>query len=69
MNGAATDNPKLADLAKDTTNYDDSKHKMTTDWGNKISNTDDWLAVTTDDTYGPGLLEDGHGREKVGPHL
>ena len=65
MDGAATDNPKLADLAKDTTNYDESKHKMTTDWGSKISNTDHWLAVSTEDRYGPGLLEDGHGREKV----
>ena len=65
MNGAATDNEKLKDLSKDTTNYDESKHKMTTDWGNKVSNTDHWLAVSTDDKYGPSLLEDGHGREKV----
>ena len=67
--GAATPNPKLADLSRDTTNYDQSKDKMTTDWGNKVSNTDHWLAVSTDDSYGPSLLEDGHGREKVGHHI
>lgn len=40
MDGAASQNPKLADLAKDTTHYDSSKHKMTTDFGTKVSNTD-----------------------------
>ena len=69
MDGAAEQNPKLADLAKDTVNYDESKHKMTTDWGNKVSNTDHWLSASTDDRYGPALLEDGHGREKVGRYL
>lgn len=69
MDGSATENAKLSDLAKDTTNYDESRHKMTTDWGNKVSNTDHWLAATTEDRQGPGLLEDGHGREKVGCYL
>ena len=65
MNGGATDNPKLADMAKDTVDSADTNARLTTDWGNKVSNTDHWLAVSNDDRYGPSLLEDGHGREKV----
>ncbi len=66
MNGAATDNPKLADMSKDMVNSDDTNARITTDWGNKVSNTDHWLSVSTEEKYGPALLEDGHGREKVG---
>lgn len=65
MDAAATDNPKLADLAKDTVDSADANARLTTDWGNKVSNTDHWLAISNDDRYGPSLLEDGHGREKV----
>lgn len=66
MNGAATDNPKLADMSKDMVNSADSNARITTDWGSKVSNTDHWLSVSTEERYGPALLEDGHGREKVG---
>lgn len=52
MNGGPTQNAKLADLAKDTTDYDGSKHKLTTDWGSKVSNTDHWLSVSTEDRQG-----------------
>lgn len=65
MDRAASSNPKLADLAKDTTHYDSSKNKMTTDWGNKVSNTDHWQTASTEDHIGPSLLEDNHAREKV----
>ena len=65
MDGSATKNPKLTDLAKDTYDSHDTKAKMTTDFGQKVSNTDDWLTVSTEDRTGPSLLEDGHGREKV----
>lgn len=65
MNGGASQNAKVADLAKDTTDYDGSEYKMTTDWGNKVNNTDHWLSVSTEERQGPSLLEDGHGREKV----
>lgn len=65
MDGAAIDNPKLADMSKDTVNSQDSNARITTDWGQKVSNTDHWLAVSTEDKYGATLLEDGHGREKV----
>lgn len=67
MDGAASDNPKLAQLSQHTVNYDASQNaRITTDFGTKVSNTDHWLSVSTDDHYGPTLLEDGHGREKVG---
>ena len=67
MDGAASDNPKLAQLSQDTVNYDASQNaRITTDFGTKVSNTDHWLSVSTDDHYGPALLEDTHGREKVG---
>ena len=67
MNGSATNNPKLADLAKDTYNTEDTNTRITTDFGQKVGNTDHWLSVSTDDRYGPALLEDTHGREKVFP--
>ena len=65
MTGAQT-NAKLADLAKDTYNYSEDKNaRITTDFGTKVSNTDDWLTASNDDHVGPSLLEDFHAREKV----
>ena len=67
MDGAASDNAKLAQLSQHTVNYDTSQNaRITTDFGTKVNNTDNWLSVSTDDHYGPTLLEDTHGREKVG---
>lgn len=42
-----------------------SKADMTTDFGTKVENTDDWLRVTNNDKTGPMLLEDAIAREKV----
>lgn len=56
--------PKLADLQKDTVELDNKKH-MTTDYGIKISNPDNWLRVVDDKYTGPSLLEDQIAREKV----
>lgn len=39
--------------------------RMTSDFGTKQSNTDDWLRVANGDKTGPSLLEDAFGREKV----
>lgn len=61
----ASNTRKLDDMAKETVNYHDEKNKLTTDYGVKISNTDDWLKVATEDKTGPMLLEDPFGREKV----
>lgn len=69
MNGATSQNSKVADLSKDTKDSHDPNEKLTTDWGSKVSDTDHWLTVSTEDQYGPALLEDGHAREKVSDAL
>jgi len=56
---------KHRQLDKDSRDYMDSSACLTTDFGVKQSNTDDWLKVATEDKTGPMLLEDGHGREKI----
>lgn len=55
---------KIADMARDTVEPT-SKDRLTSDWGVKQSNTDDWLRVVSDDHTGPSLLEDPFAREKV----
>jgi catalase len=65
LNDSTTNNPKLADIAKDTYNTEDTNTRITTDFGQKVGDTDHWLSVSTEDRYGPALLEDTHGREKV----
>jgi len=60
MDGAASQNPKLADLAKDNTHYDSAQNaRMNTDCGNKVSNTNHWLTASTEDHIRPSLLKDG----------
>lgn len=39
--------------------------RISSDWGTKQSNTDDWLKVHNGETTGPMLLEDGFAREKI----
>lgn len=39
--------------------------RITSDYGVKQNNTDQWLRVATEDQTGPSLLEDTFGREKV----
>jgi catalase len=56
---------KVADLAKNTVDYNDPKNRITTDYGVKQSNTDDWLKVVSDSHTGPMLLEDHASREKI----
>lgn len=56
---------KVADLARDTVDYHDPQNRITTDFGVKQNNTDDWLKVATEDHTGPQLLEDHMGREKI----
>lgn len=41
--------------------------RITSDFGTKQTNTDDWLKVNSKDKTGPMLLEDNFGREKVSP--
>lgn len=53
MDGAASNNPKLAQMAEHTFKYDTSQNaRITTDFGQKVSNTDHWLSASTEDHYG-----------------
>ena len=56
---------KMAQLAAVTKDVHDDKWRITSDYGVKQSNTDDWLKIATDDQTGPQLLEDQFAREKV----
>jgi hypothetical protein len=58
-------NAKVAQLAADTKDVHDPSHRITSDYGVKQNNTDDWLGVATGDKQGPMLLEDTFAREKV----
>lgn len=62
---AGAPNKKIADLATETKDVHDKSWKMTSDYGVKQNNTDDWLGVQSEDKTGPMLLEDTFGREKV----
>jgi catalase len=56
---------KMAQFAAVTKDVHDDKWRITSDFGVKQNNTDDWLKVATDDQTGPSLLEDHFAREKV----
>ena len=56
---------KQQDMAKDTKDAMDSQYRLTTDYGVKQSNTDQWLRVVNENRTGPALLEDSAGREKI----
>ena len=55
---------KIADLQSDIRTPSE-KDRITSDYGVRQSNTDDWLKVVSEDHTGPMLLEDPFGREKV----
>jgi len=52
-------------MAKDTKDAMDTSYRLTTDYGVKQSNTDQWLRVVNENRTGPALLEDSAGREKI----
>lgn len=56
---------KVAQLAEVTKDVHDDQWRITSDYGVKQNNTDDWLTVGNDDQTGPLLLEDHFAREKV----
>jgi catalase len=56
---------KVADLAAHTKDVGDKSYRITSDYGVKQTNTDDWLKVATEDKTGPMLLEDHFAREKI----
>ena len=55
---------KVHDLQRDIRENDDNV-RMTSDFGVRQGDTDDWLKVVNEDHTGPMLLEDVFGREKV----
>ncbi|KAL9089279.1 MAG: hypothetical protein Q9165_005847 [Trypethelium subeluteriae] len=56
---------KQRDLERDVKNVHDPNWRITSDFGVKQSNTDDWLRVATEEQTGPSLLEDPFAREKI----
>jgi hypothetical protein len=62
---AGMENAKVASMAADTKDVHDKNHRITSDFGVKQSNTDNWLSASTENKNGPMLLEDQFGREKV----
>ncbi|KAF2112132.1 catalase-like domain-containing protein [Lophiotrema nucula] len=56
---------KVADLSRDTRDIHSGTHHITSDYGVKQINTDDWLTIANDDKTGPLLLEDPFAREKI----
>ncbi|KAF2259576.1 catalase-domain-containing protein [Lojkania enalia] len=56
---------KVADLQKDMKDVHNKEACITSDFGVKQTNTDDWLKVANDDKTGPMLLEDPFAREKI----
>lgn len=63
--GGSVEGEKLADLSRDTKDYHDPKNRLTTDYGVKQANTDDWLKIVNEDHTGPMLMEDHAAREKI----
>jgi catalase len=57
-------NEKHADMASAIKTQTD-KDRITTDYGVRYGNPDDWLRVVSNDQTGPSLLEDPIGREKI----
>lgn len=62
MTPGSTD--KVANMARDTISPS-SQDRLTTDFGVRQANNDDWLKVVSKDKTGPALLEDTFGREKA----
>lgn len=59
-----TDDPKRRDMKHDIVDCT-SKSVLTTDYGIKVRDTDNWLRVSDGQKPGPSLLEDQIAREKI----
>jgi catalase len=62
--GGASD-AKAAQLSTVTKDVHSGNWRITSDFGTKQTNTDDWLKAASEDKTGPALLEDGFAREKI----
>lgn len=61
---ALAGNKKVANIRGDVVEQTD-KMKLTSDFGVKEPDTDNWLSASTNGRQGPLLLEDNFAREKV----
>lgn len=61
---AGTQSAKIKDLERDMRDTHSSQ-PITTDFGQRVANTENWLKVASDKTTGPHLLEDHIAREKI----
>jgi hypothetical protein len=64
LEAKGTESDKVKDLHRDMIDVYSSR-SMTTDFGQKVSNTDNWLKFATEKHTGPHLLEDQQAREKA----
>ena len=64
LEAKGTESDKIKDLHRDMIDVYSSR-SMTTDFGQKVSNTDNWLKFATEKHTGPHLLEDQQAREKA----
>jgi catalase len=55
---------KVKQLASDTKEVNE-QWRITSDYGVKQTNTENWLRIASDEKTGPMLLEDPFAREKV----
>lgn len=55
---------KVAQLGEKMVAPDESS-RITSDYGVRQNNTDDWLRIVSENHTGPALLEDPFGREKA----
>lgn len=66
--GSKGSEAKVAQL-EHTTVEPTKDSRITSDFGTKQSNTDNWLRVNSNEQTGPMLLEDSFAREKVRARL
>lgn len=64
QHGTSNESKKIKDLEQNFVNQT-SNDLMTSEFGVRQSNTDNWLSASTSDRKGPLLLEDNWAREKV----
>jgi catalase len=64
VSGAMSDNKKVANMKRDI-QEPTSSDNITSDFGVRQHNTDNWLSASSEDRKGPLLLEDNFAREKV----
>lgn len=68
VNDVTTTNEKILDMYPNIVNVHQDK-TVTTDFGTKINDADNWLKIVSKQGHGPSLLEDHIARERASPRL